>query len=120
MEMAVLQADALCLSRAGRLLPLLPTAVNATLILHCVSKNGPFLKRYSSRLYGSIGGIILKSLELEFACFSFHVGFLRQCSSQLLISMNREHFCILNYADRVIKHSIVHLLIVFKLSRQTH
>jgi len=37
------------------------------LLLHCVSKNGPTLKRYSSKLYGSIlmifGGNIQKSLE---------------------------------------------------------
>jgi len=35
--------------------------------LHCVSKKGPTLKRYSSKLYGSIlmifGGNIQKSLE---------------------------------------------------------
>jgi len=35
--------------------------------LHCVSKKGPALKRYSSKLYGSIlmifGGNIQKSLE---------------------------------------------------------
>jgi len=37
------------------------------IILYCVSKNGPTLKRYSSKLYGSIlvifGENIQKSLE---------------------------------------------------------
>jgi len=38
-----------------------------SLLLHCVSKKGPTLKRYSSKLYGSIlmifGGNVQKSLE---------------------------------------------------------
>jgi len=39
-------------------------------------KKGPTLKRYSSKLYGSILMIFGRNIQksLEFACFSFHVG----------------------------------------------
>jgi len=48
--------------------------------VHCVSKNAPHLKRYSSQLiminFDDIWQIYSEDSRIKSACFSFHVGFL--------------------------------------------
>jgi len=48
--------------------------------LHCVAKNAPTLKRYSSKIvinnFEEIWQIYSKDSRIEFACFSFYVDLL--------------------------------------------